>query len=419
MNTQETSVKRENSVIIDWLSVTSKIHSPEDIMMMVGMPERERWQQMYGVRGYQTRFVRDSITIHWGGAEGNGVWLEMSGQGCRAFETYGTGDYNAIFRTVLDNPDEMNITRVDIAFDEYTGIVDIDRVCDDTAKQKYKAKATFWEVIQSAYGKSCQVGSPTSLVLIRIYDKLAERLSKVKDPAEREKIQEEIPHWTRVELQLRDERAREFVKYLYNADPVTEIEKELTLGEAYSSVLSSYLIYGYETAARGHPEQKVWHTFPYWQEVLKGASALSIYRTPGVDYNLQRCTNYIQNMAGNAVDALMQIYGTEGFVKLIQGRQIKQNPKYAAMIERNGIFGEEARKEEEAKKARTAELLRRRQELIIERLATRMRSSSVPFIVDGVRYILCEHCNKVKPTKDFSIYGGQGHENLGTCKECF
>ena len=38
-----------------------------------------------------------------------GVWLEMSGSGCRAFESLSDGDYDRLFKTVIDNPEDMNI----------------------------------------------------------------------------------------------------------------------------------------------------------------------------------------------------------------------------------------------------------------------------------------------------------------------
>lgn len=423
-------MNRENCVLIDWLSITTTAFAPSDIMIarqdfnsddfdtaayypgvremmaLVGFTDPNTWELLKGVRGYKFRYYRDSITIHFGGREDNGVWLEMSGQGCRSFESYSDGNYDRIFAFVLSHPDNCNLTRLDIAFDEYTGIVDIDRICDDTAKQKYVSKADFWEVIQSSKGKSLQVGSPSSLVLVRVYDKLAERLAKIPSAAEREKVLEEIEHWTRVEVQLRDDRAREFVRYLFGDDTLTEIEEdELTLGQAFTGVLKSYLEYGYYTAAKGHPEQKVWHTFPYWKEVLQGANALSIYRTPGVDYNLQRCVNYIQNIAGNAVDALLQIYGYEGFTRLISEREIKPNKKYQNMIER---FETEER-----------ERLRIEQEDKMKRLREFMEKSSEECVLNGERWCFCRECGKVAPAKAFAFMGGPFGVNGGICKKCF
>lgn len=37
---------------------------------------------------------------------------------------------------------------------------------------------------------------------------------------------------------------------------------------------------------------------------------------------------------------------------------------------------------------------------------------------DGNRWIKCEFCGKIAKEKEFVSYGGKGHMNLGTCKEC-
>ena len=314
------SSKRENSILIDWLSLTSKLHSTEEIITLLGM-EGCTWQHGYGANGYREKLWYDSISIHYEGRADMGVWLEMTGQGCRAFETYGHGDYNVLFDLILNEP-LINLTRLDVAFDEYTGILDIDRLCNDTLKQRYRSKAEYFNVQQSSNGKSIDIGSHKSAVMIRIYDKLAERLSKLDKESDKEKIRDEIPHWIRIELQMRDERAIEFVRHLYGKE----------IGTAFTGVLRNYLEYGYFRDSEG---KKVFRTFDYWDKVLNGAEKLSIYVKPGVDYNLARCETFVFNGAGNAVDALLKIHGVELFMKKLAEREIKPNPKYLNLIDQH------------------------------------------------------------------------------------
>ena len=313
------SSERINGIIIDWLSITSKLHTAEELIELLGMTECD-WQTLNGMHGYQYRLWYDSISIHFAGRADMGVWLEMSGQGCRAYETYGNGDFDALFDLVLSDPNAIHITRLDIAFDEYTEILDISRLCKDTLAEKYRSKMTYYEVTQSSNGQSLQIGSNQSEVLIRIYDKLAERLSKIPNKDDKEKIRDEIPHWVRVELQMRDERALEFIRLL----------QTMEIGKAYTGVIRNYLEYGY--FRDGADGEKKFSTFSYWDKLLQGAEPLSIYRKPGTDYNLARCQNYVFNSAGNAVDALIQIHGTELFLKLLSERKINENPKYLNLI---------------------------------------------------------------------------------------
>lgn len=434
---------RDNTVLIDWLSITSKIHSVTDMMALIGFPDVSTWQLGKGMHGYTSRYWRDNISIHFGGQrtvadflregkdeETGGVWLEMSGQGCRAFETLSDGDYDRLFQKVIDNPESMNITRLDVAFDEYDGMLDINRICEDVAGQKYRGKKlydtqkTFWEVIQSSNGKSCQVGSPASMVLVRIYDKLAERMGKIKDPVEQEKVLAEIDHWTRVEIQLRDERAREFIKYLYpgceKASHDVPSEESLTLGQAFTRVLLGYLDFGYETSARGHPEQKVWHRYDYWDKLIGNVSQLSIYKKPGLGYNLQKCKEYVSRQAGNAVDALLRIYGIEGFQKLIDERTVKQNPKYKNLVQevrdqQGGYLAEDY----ELRKKRIEQDARREQS--IRSLSQIISHLDKPFYDQtGKRWCVCEVCQGVVPEDEMRmVYNVPGRFNKGICKRCF
>ena len=321
-----------NKIIIDWLSITSKRLSVKEMIDLLGL-QNASWEEGKGYHGYRCRYWYDCISIHFEGTADMGIWLEMSGQGCRAFETYGTGDYESLFRLVIDDPKDFNITRLDIAFDEFTGILDVKRVFNDTANKKFRSKADYFTYTGGSDGLSMSIGSPRSKVLIRIYDKRAERLAKITDPDQRLRIEEDIPHWMRVELQLRDERALEYIKTMAGCGKAS-IEGEVrSIGEVYKGVLANYLEYGYSVPAKGNPDKYVWHTFRYWQEVLQNAEAISIYVKPGTEYNLARCRNYVYNMAGNAVDALIEIEGIDGFIEGVKGRRIKPNPKYIQLIE--------------------------------------------------------------------------------------
>ena len=329
----------QDKIIIDWLSITSKGLSVKEMQELLGL-QNAPWESGNGYHGYRSKLWYDSISIHYDGTPEMGVWLEMSGQGCRAYESYSskkdiykTEMYEPLFRLVVDNPKEFNITRLDVAFDEFSGILDARRIHNDTIDQKYRSKADYFEAIYSSDGLSVNVGSTRSKVRIRIYDKRAERLAKISDPDQRSRIEEDIPHWMRVELQLRDDRALEFIKTMAGCGKCSKDGNPLSIGAVYTGVLRNYLEYGYSVPAKGKSDKLVWHTFPYWENVLMGAEAISIYTQPGTEYNLSRCRNYVYNMAGNAVDALIKIEGTEGFLEGLKGRHIKPNPKYIQMIE--------------------------------------------------------------------------------------
>jgi len=239
-----------------------------------------------------------------------GVWCEMSGQGCRAFETFGTGDYQKLFDCVYMG--DCNITRIDIAYDDHIGILDIKQILNDCLEENYVSKLTASDVHISKRkdnkGITVTHGSEQSNTLIRIYDKAAERHC------------ESGTHWIRCEMQLRDDRAYEFIRKFNN-----------NIGELYCGVLVNYL--RYITPNMADSNKSRWEMAEYWANLLCGAHKISIYQKPGIDYNIDRCEHYVYQQSGNAIDALIQIYGPEVFLEKLKQRATMPNPKYDHLVE--------------------------------------------------------------------------------------
>lgn len=61
-----------------------------------------------------------------------------------------------------------------------------------------------------------------------------------------------------------------------------------------------------------------------------------------MEYNLDRCKHFVVEQAGNAIAALIELFGLNELEKMVDGRQAKPNPKYDMMIrqelERRKIF---------------------------------------------------------------------------------
>ena len=300
----ESSIK-ENVVLYDWLSFTSKVHTPEQIIDALGLSHCP-WSDTKGARGYQDRLYFGAISIHYNGREDMGVWCEMSGQGCRNFEDLTTlkGKWEDLFAFIHGN--NLHMTRLDVAFDDHSGILDIERIAQDTQEQHYVSRMNWWEVTRSCKGISCQIGSPQSKVLVRIYDKAAER-GYTDDR-----------HWVRVELQLRDSRAEEFSKI------------PMDIGEAFAGVLLNYLRFVEPDLDDSNKSR--WQMTDYWAELIGDIGRIKIYVSPGGEYNLERCRHYVFEMAGNAIDAMLQIYSMEDFVSMVHARTCAENPKYELII---------------------------------------------------------------------------------------
>ncbi|MDE6641677.1 MAG: topoisomerase DNA-binding C4 zinc finger domain-containing protein [Acetatifactor sp.] len=70
------------------------------------------------------------------------------------------------------------------------------------------------------------------------------------------------------------------------------------------------------------------------------------------------------------------------------------------------------REQWEAEKRQREEDFKRNMESNFSQQETQVRDAN------GNRWIKCEFCGKIAMERDFSSYGGKGHINLGTCKDC-
>ena len=114
-----------NKIIYDWITFTTKIHSVDDLINILGLCDVSFLQCKKGMNGYPKCLHFGGISICYGGRDDMGICVNMSGQGCRSFETYGNGDYYSLFDAIIENYSEdaekrqMNLTRLDVAYDDF------------------------------------------------------------------------------------------------------------------------------------------------------------------------------------------------------------------------------------------------------------------------------------------------------------
>lgn len=302
---------KENIFLYDWLTFTTTCHSLATLKEELGLTHVQ-WTDFtgHGRYGYRDRMEFGSIHLLFNGREDMGICVEMSGTGCRTFEDHTTltRKWDDLLSFVLS--EDVHITRLDVAFDDHTGLLDIDRISSDTLSLQYVSRLRAYKVEVSGktdtpvIGKSVTFGSRASNVLIRIYDKAAERGFT------------DGRHWIRVEIQLRDDRAYNFL----------DLCRSFMLGEAFSGVVLNYL--RFIEPDPNDSNKSRWSMADYWAEFLKGASRISIFATPGGEYNEQRLTNYVTEMAGNAISCFVDMYGLDTLTNALKNRHAKPNKKY-------------------------------------------------------------------------------------------
>lgn len=308
---------QENVILYDWLTCTCKNTDPQVWIQMLGM-EGESWEAKdYGRHGYRKMLWCGSISIMYDGNEGMGSCLDMSGQGCRTFEEFGGIEFPELFQVILDNPTDFHVTRLDVAFDDHTGILDINQIWRDAVAFEHVSRSREFEVVlkfkerdeSKLPGISVYHGSKQSAFRVRIYDKAAER----GFGSER--------HWVRVEMQLRDDRALAFIQA---PEPI---------GVKFRGVLHNYVRYVEPDELDSNRWR--WPMKQYWADLIEGIEKIRLFTSPGIEYNLMKLDRYVFDQAGGAIQTAMAIHGPAFFDKL-RNRTVSSNPKYERLLKEYG-----------------------------------------------------------------------------------
>ena len=102
-----------NCILVDWFSASTQIYDPAGLIEYLGLDEKS-FMHIHGFYGYADRLYFGGISIHYNqtgnDSEKPSVLLEMSGKGCRQFETASTKTFIQLFEDVKAG--EFNITQI-------------------------------------------------------------------------------------------------------------------------------------------------------------------------------------------------------------------------------------------------------------------------------------------------------------------
>lgn len=319
---------QENIVLFDWLTFTSKKHDPWELVTALGLDGCE-WINRPGHYGYKEGIYFGHIGIYYDGQADMGVCVDMSGQGCREFESYSTLNkkWDGLVLFIFKNG--LNITRLDVAFDDHTGILDIDRIQEDTRKGYWVSRFRKYLIEESGekgsdiQSKGVRLGTRQSKALVRIYDKAAERGYT------------DGRHWVRCEMQLRDERAAAFIAYGREVDDGkggVQVE-DVPIGEKFCGVLRYYLRFVEPTGEDSNIRR--WVMADYWENLCGSIAAIRLPSVPGEEYNVKALEKFVVNSCGNAIACAIDVFGERNFLDMIRARTCRPNPKYELLVKKH------------------------------------------------------------------------------------
>lgn len=190
------------------------------------------------------------------------VALNITGTGCRFMTEQ---DFYNLFSYLTHH--DVHYTRLDVAFDDFSGVIPVDDMIDslDSWTPQYKSVSTMSRFSNlriykhnSSFGSSYNfdMGSNGSTMKIRLYDKKIEQ------------SRDDVEYWKRLELQLRREKAFDFIdSYLNNK----------CIPVCYVNFLSSFVRFLVRHNASNLSDVK---TALWWEQFLKKIEdykLLSIY----------------------------------------------------------------------------------------------------------------------------------------------
>lgn len=309
---------------VDWLQVTFKNSiSPQNVFDLIGLDSADFTDFETGKYGYHSHKRFGHIALYYSDNLPH-IHLEISGQGCREYEQFGKYDWVTMLGLILML--DVNITRLDLAIDDFSGYFKfktlIRKVKKGHVNSRFK-KAQIREDIElndgSVCGTTLYFGSVKSDVQVRIYDKLQERVSKGYT------IQEGIEVWNRTEIQLRDKRALRAAYELVN-----NIQD---VGTVVQAILRNYVKFVDEK--KNDTNKARWPISKFWLKFLDNVEPLKLSQV-APDATIERVKRWFEHSVSANFALLYEAFdNNEELVRewLKTGKE-KQNKKHKDMLKR-------------------------------------------------------------------------------------
>lgn len=239
-----------NTITIDYVTFVWDTKTVSEAIHALGL-SASTWTTKAGHYPYAHIQRAGNISIAYDNYDERGVFVTLTSQGCREFENNSSIGWTDLFGIVRGG--EGHMTRLDIAFDDRTGLLDMQQMKHDRDAANYRSLLSYTAEHRShkenIMGMSLYFGAKGSNTNIRIYDKNAEQGGLGT-------------HWIRVELQLRDAYAD------------TVVKSGLSIPCIFSSVLKKYLVFLQPNPTDSNKCR--WPVAPYWNTLLEGAQTLTL-----------------------------------------------------------------------------------------------------------------------------------------------
>lgn len=296
----------KNAYLIDWLTFSVKCHTVNEILSFLQIDEIiPMLECTKGYWRYEHCISYGKLSILYGGTN-NSITVNMSGQGCRTFETYSKLSWHELLYYACYEPGN-NITRFDMAFDSFDKKLKLDKVERIATKNinalrnnekttNLRTKFEYIDVHNTTKGLTVYFGSNSSDIQIMMYDKARERGYEIEDKLD----------WKRTEIQLRNENAQLYVQNI--------LKGELSYGEIFSITLNNYLAFINEDDIN----KSRCTLLSWWEKYLETTKRIKIFERKNIDYNLPKLEKFLNHNCSSSIKTYYEIYGQKGIDDIIK-----------------------------------------------------------------------------------------------------
>lgn len=309
----------------DWLGVTfHTLHEREVIEDILLLNPDDFTEMDHGMYGYPRSLRLGNISVLYGGRKGMGVHLSMTGAGCREYESIRGISWKVLFHVMLTV--KAQFSRLDVALDDHIGLWTIEKIVKKVKRDELVSRFRSAKRIEqikigngSTTGETVYFGSPTSLIIIRMYNKVLEQLGREGvDPATIPKI------WNRTEIQARKERAQTIAGLIAN---------DIEIGTIVKGILKYYL--RFVVKHKEDTNKRRWPTAPWWEQFLHNVEPLCLKQNNEMEASVERRLAWMRKQVAPSLAVVIQAMDGEmsAIYQLIHDGMGRMKPRDMAMIQ--------------------------------------------------------------------------------------
>lgn len=289
MNGETQNLANDLRISVDWIAFTvvSNEYTVDDVVKFLGYESGHFTKMPKGGNGYKSMIKLDGypVQILYDGKEDMGIHVSISGTAIA--EVISKYRETLVCATpfgkayLVENPDNTymveflsairrigHITRIDLAVDDIgSKYYTMDDLYAILMEKRVVSKFRNWKHMESrsissgeCLGSTIYLGSRKSDIMLRVYDKAKEQVSKL---ALEEAAENMIP-WVRWELETKDERANQIVDMLINRQ---------NLGSVTMGVLKNY----FRVVVLDDSNKSRCSIDPLWETFITDVDKLCLY----------------------------------------------------------------------------------------------------------------------------------------------